>query len=477
MKLVQREHVWIQGLYPRNKSHVQNLQYLSALVTGLFWLGANAAQPGSECEVTGDPHYRTFQGQAYDFMGACTYTLVRERLPRYNFSIMVDNELCFGQTATLDHMPVTPPFEMHGIRFENIEGGVSVSIEEIGAYISMRSAAWVTIRLAIELFQNNTEGQCGVCGGSPCVRPSGRVEKDNCCPQTAYDWIYSDPNKPQCTSAPRNVSCDPTTPTPTTPCPQASICDIIYKITRNCGKDMKAVVQNCKFDVCIAGPNISCTYLAQAAALCAPVCVKWRHLLNGMCDVSCENGMVYQECRDREDDYCCGSKREPGRGLDEEMSGCFCPMHQPGDTWEANCKICTCNNRTRTTECQERPKPTPPICGSDSALITDCCGVQTCGNHTCGIQMTQVSVQYRSCNASLLLPTCQGTCGKDLRFQTDSNGFLVQQRIHSVCQEKTFDERIVSLCNGSALFPYKHITSCTCQPQNTTMPVGKFIIP
>ncbi|XP_076153262.1 uncharacterized protein LOC143136434 [Alosa pseudoharengus] len=86
------------------------------------------------------------------------------------------------------------------------------------------------------------------------------------------------------------------------------------------------------------------------------------------------------------------------------MSACFCPEHQlkagkysdvcvgictdcqgpygepkqPGDTWESGCKICTCDNRTRTTECQDRPTLPAPLCSPDSMLVTDCCGVQTC---------------------------------------------------------------------------------------------------
>lgn len=55
------------------------------------WTCTSAAC-GARCGAVGDPHYTTFDGLRYDFMGHCTYTMLKTD----NLTIDVENVACSG---------------------------------------------------------------------------------------------------------------------------------------------------------------------------------------------------------------------------------------------------------------------------------------------------------------------------------------------------------------------------------------------
>ncbi|XP_058273200.1 mucin-2-like [Hemibagrus wyckioides] len=405
-----------------------------------------------QCDVFGDPHYTTFAGQDFVFLENCTYVLVEERTPQYHLSISVDNYYCETSAScakgiivhyqnntailqvlevpdempliqtTLNEVTIKPPYQAYGFRFESTDAEIYIYIEDIRSYIFLSVWNTLQINLAMEYFFNNTQGQCGVCGGASCIRRNGSVESNNCCDKTAYEWIENDPLKPYCQQARQHVPCSSmklltTTISPSilTPFCTAPLCDLLrHQVFNACigDIDVERLVSNCKFDYCVARNNASvCSPLERLAGHCKKmgICVAWRNLTSGICDIACPEGMILDECRSTPNDFCHGSERVPGRVLDAVISGCFCPENQllaethkkicvsectnckgplgepmpVGAIWESNCHMCTCDNQTRTEECWPKPPLPTPICSPGFALTSDCCNNQICVEKTC----------------------------------------------------------------------------------------------
>ncbi|XP_050963824.1 mucin-2 isoform X1 [Labeo rohita] len=402
-----------------------------------------------ECQVYGDPHYISFQGIAFDFMDNCTYTLVEEQILQHRLSITVDNYYCvpeidnscsrgiklkywndtatlmvteeFTVESTLNEEIIKPPYENQVFKFENSGGQANIYIKPIRSYVSLSSFNNLLINLAMEHFYNNTQGQCGVCGGQSCIRRNGVIEDDNCCDKTAYDWVVEDPLKPYCKSALTNVPCvppPPPSPPPPTPSPppcNPTICDLLHhEVFAECGEriNLTDVEKNCQFDYCSYKSSVgACSSLEYAASECKRIgiCVDWRYLTNGSCEITCPPGMMYDECRESPNDVCRGGVRVSATSVVGLRSGCFCPDDQilaeehkqicvpdctpckgplgepmpVGAVWESNCHICTCNNQTRTEECIPKPQERAPVCSAYSILVSDCCDNQICVDKSC----------------------------------------------------------------------------------------------
>lgn len=63
--------------------------------------------------------------------------------------------------TTLNQVPIQPPYQADGIRFESTDERVYIYIQEIRSKIFLSIWNTLQINLGMEYFFNNTQGQCG----------------------------------------------------------------------------------------------------------------------------------------------------------------------------------------------------------------------------------------------------------------------------------------------------------------------------
>ncbi|XP_055509524.1 mucin-2-like [Leucoraja erinacea] len=466
-----------------------------------------------QCLIWGDPHYITFGGTQYDFFENCTYTLVEERVKKHNLTVLIDNYYCIpnialscakgliilynGSTVTIstsgdkhisfDGELVTAPYSLNGIDIYSEKERTYISIPNILTNI-MTSGDTFQITLSHQYFLNNTQGQCGSCvepAVDECRRRNGEVMPADCCHATANDWRVSDPNKPYCESAPKNMPCT-SPPPPTPPCHSGStICDILleepFEECRNYFHlEIYRYYNTCRFDQCHTNSTeIACSSLQIYATLCGSIgiCVDWRKFTKGHCNYSCPKGLAYHPCVSQDIDHSTIHRSRNGNTPSSLTERCMCPsgtIHSKNGTECINTScIDSLGNPRYDGEIWSDPTDQCILKNCNkSQIITfrnkdHCC---SCSLKTDGCQIVSYSktatLANSSCSAEIHMTKCQGSCPGNVEFDTVTNSMVKEC---TCCQPTETENRTVNFnCgNGDSVpYSYTYITSCECNSNN-----------
>nr|XP_045582100.1 uncharacterized protein LOC123745535 [Procambarus clarkii] len=288
---------------------------------------------GSRCAVVGDPHYTTFDGRHFDFMGKCSYYLVQGQ----DFSIEAENTPCAGAISESMNFPgsvvsqfpsctksVTVRVEGTVIRLKQdrevtING---VELKELpawvkGAYIKAASSLFLMVELGNGLdvwwdgqtrvyidapaeFRGMTAGLCGTFTDNQrddFLTPEGDVEQNVIAFSNKWKTSEKCPDQPLA---------DETRPCDRHVQNKAVAEKFCAKLKSNLfgachlEVDPDPYYRDCLYDMCSCETKMDgclCPVLAAYSKECARkgVLVDWRAEVR-QCGIHCTGGQKYQVC-------------------------------------------------------------------------------------------------------------------------------------------------------------------------------------
>lgn len=355
------------------------------------------------CVVSGDPHYRTFDGLWHHFQGECKYMLVQTKdfevhhgnevrnnpLVTWTKEVMVifkDSEYSLnkGRIFNVDNTQKVLPFHKY------FTDGFKVDVRIVGRYlyfkiikdgVDMLFIKWdgysaSNIQVNGE-YKGSTGGLCGTWDGNlknEYTLRSGEVTTD--LNVFGKDWQEAD---------------DEFCPEPPPPPHECDEHPELWKIAHGvCGTmngtnflpchgviDRSGFYENCLIDVCtcMGDKSCGCASIGSYAEECSDkgISIQWRR--SDLCPLPCDEGFYYDHCGSE----CVAACGDPDPDCDRNkcVEGCFCPagklfldgkcvspndcvcvfegeIRKIGDKWddEEKCKSCECKSSGKV-ECKE----------------------------------------------------------------------------------------------------------------------------
>ncbi|XP_069683352.1 hemocytin isoform X2 [Periplaneta americana] len=329
---------------------------------------------GARCGAIGDPHYLTFDGRRFNFMGKCSYYLLKGD----NYSIEAENVACAGaiseamnfapqKSSEYPSCTKTVTIRMNGHTIK-LKQGREVLVDEqdvsqlpftaAGAYIHIVSSIFLMVdmpnglqiwwdgvtRVYIDApasFQGKTKGLCGTFNQNQkddFLTLEGDIEQD----------VVAFANKWKTREVCQDIQEKETSTHP---------CDINAHnraaSEKHCSRlkgalfegchwlvDPEPYYQDCLYDLCACQFKVGqclCPIFAAYAKECAHkgVHIDWRNDIRE-CGVHCPGGQVYQICGNTCTRSCYDISRNPACKR-QCVEGCNCPEGQTIDSNTGEC--------------------------------------------------------------------------------------------------------------------------------------------
>ncbi|XP_071972687.1 uncharacterized protein [Engystomops pustulosus] len=345
----------------------------------------NPAHNDQVCSTWGNFHYKTFDGDIYQFPGSCNYVFASNCKKTFeDFNIQIRRS-ANSKKPVLSHVIIKIEGLVIEMRKDEIMVGgnnISLPFSQFGVHIQQSSVyVKISAKLGLTLLWNNEDAlmlklspkhmktTCGLCGDMNGIRlDEFQIEDMLLTPIQFGNLQKMDGPTEQCedviSSPPKNCNDLKDVCLSMLSSPAFSDCDIRLP--------KEAYIEACISDLCncqsLNDTSCFCDTLAEYSRQCAHAGGRpstWRYK---MCERNCPMNLKYNECGSPCADTCSNSERTL---VCEEhcIDGCFCPpgtvfddinnqgciplsecsctynnkKYAPGESYSTKCHNCTCH--------------------------------------------------------------------------------------------------------------------------------------